>query len=391
MSRWQRGGREVGAERNLRNEKKRLLRLTLRAAFRELVRLTRSMLPHQCENIKIRLLCGHTCSLTLHQWAVLRIMLACFRVSRSPIASWRWPRSHWGSSLMPSWPAKTWTPRGKRPSTRSSANWTARSPRSSSRPIVSKSFYMSKFLLLLLASLLCAFDFVEFENHALLWFSSHFFSICLIPCLILNLFLLNVWNLWSSIPNLWQFLKDLAIVLLLWYSMINILDYNLCCFSMIMNWRDTNLWGVFFSFLFLGDCVNPPLNPKSSVSQMGGKSSILHNLGWVPYRHSGSPSNPLGAQQTELLLMSLTGHVLPHTHKHTCTENKVECGYWLEQDWTPSTGLYWSVDLGLVSTDTLSCFKVFCNEGIVWLYNIILTIIIIVVVIHDYYLSSLFA
>lgn len=57
------------------------------------------------------------------------------------------------------------------------------------------------------------------------------------------------------------------------------------------------------------------------------------------------------------------------------------------------TGLYWSVDPGLLSTATLPCFKVFCNEGIVWLYIIILTIIIIIIVVlvHDYYLSSLFA
>lgn len=61
------------------------------------------------------------------------------------------------------------------------------------------------------------------------------------------------------------------------------------------------------------------------------------------------------------------------------------------RNWTAGTGLYWSVDLGLVSTPTLPCFKVFCNEGIVWLYIIILNIIIIVVVVLDYYLSSLFA
>lgn len=175
-------------------------------------------------------------------------------------------------------------------------------------------------------------------------------------------------------------------MLLLWYSMINILDYNLCCFSMIMNWRDSNLWGVFFFW----DCVNPPLDPKSSVSQMGGKSSIFHppRLGSLQTLREGPPAHWVPNRLSDCWCPWQDIRSLTHTNTHA--QKIRSCGYWLERDWTPGTGLYWSVDLGLVSTATLLCFKVFCNEGIVWLYIIILTIIIVVVV-HDYYLSSLSA
>lgn len=80
-----------------------------------------------------------------------QLLIPSFLCSRrSLIVSWRWQKSHCESSSMPSWPAKTWTRPGRRPSTRSSANWTARSQRSLSPQTVSKSFYMSKFHLLFL-------------------------------------------------------------------------------------------------------------------------------------------------------------------------------------------------------------------------------------------------
>lgn len=146
-----------------------------------------------------------------------QLLIPSFLCSRrSLIVFWRWQKSHCESSSMPSWPAKTWTRPGRRPSTRSSANWTARSQRSLSPQTVSKSFYMSKFHLLLLFLLAYRFAlslFFWFHRISKLYydlFFSLFFNftfdfLFFFSCLfvfIFILFFLNVWKLWSSIPNL---------------------------------------------------------------------------------------------------------------------------------------------------------------------------------------------
>lgn len=86
------------------------------------------------------------------------LLFLCSR--RSQIASWRWRRLPCENSSTPLWPAKTWTHLGRRPSIRSSANWTAKFLRSSSPPTVFKSFYMSNLLLLLLPAHPPEFSFV---------------------------------------------------------------------------------------------------------------------------------------------------------------------------------------------------------------------------------------
>lgn len=116
-----------------------------------------------------------------------QLLIPSFLCSRrSLIVSWRWQKSHCESSSMPSWPAKTWTRPGRRPSTRSSANWTARSQRSLSPQTVSKSFYMSKFHLLLLFLLayrfLCFSDFIEFQNYIMICFFPFSSTLLLISC-----------------------------------------------------------------------------------------------------------------------------------------------------------------------------------------------------------------
>lgn len=144
--------------------------------------------------------------------------------------------------------------------------------------------------------MLCAFyifsDLVEFLNDFLssvlflfpsprpyVWFPAHFYF-------------LNVWKLWSSIPNLkplWQFLNDLAIVLLFFlYDKYHDGYYLFVFFKILMNWRDSNLTGCFL------DCVIP--NPfrlviwstltKSSVCERSSWVRIYttKKIGWVPER-----------------------------------------------------------------------------------------------------------
>lgn len=64
-------------------------------------------------------------------------------ISRFRSDSWKWHRSRYGSFSMPLWQAKMLILPGRRPYTRSSASWTARSQRFSNLPIVCRSFCMS--------------------------------------------------------------------------------------------------------------------------------------------------------------------------------------------------------------------------------------------------------
>lgn len=64
-------------------------------------------------------------------------------ISRFRSDSWKWHRSHYGSFSMPLWQAKMLILPGRRPYTRSSASWTARSQRFSNLPIVCRSFFTS--------------------------------------------------------------------------------------------------------------------------------------------------------------------------------------------------------------------------------------------------------
>lgn len=151
---------------------------------------------------------------------------------RSLTVSWRWLKSHWESSSMPLWPAKTWTRPGRRPFTKSSVNWTVRFRRFSSPPTVFKSSYTSK-------------KKISSSLNCFLWIHQFRRIVFTFPQHDIWFFFLFFERFWSSIPYLKplrQFLKDLA---LCYYILtLTIDDYYL--FVFLMSWIDLIPLGCFF-------------------------------------------------------------------------------------------------------------------------------------------------
>lgn len=191
---------------------------------------------------------------------------------------------------------------------------------------------------------------------------------------------LNVWKLWSSIPNLkplWQFVNDLAIVLLFFYD--NYYDgYNLFCFSMILrNWRDYNLTGCFWTVWTL--ISFDMMNTKSEKEFLF--TLLEHRLGspkklcaWPPrvLLQASECPNEL-SPQSGCSLDCATEDVPNTTATQTCTQKqglvRLLTGLGLDL-W------YWSVGHELISNSyrSLHCFEVCfpCRWDIVFIGCILL-------------------